>query len=69
MVHFQLIATVAVPLEAGNPGDVVFSVITEASYILPTNETEFDYPPIISNNASSSARRIFYELLEGKLEG
>lgn len=65
----QLLVTLATPIEAGTPGDVEFAVITEAAYVLPTNETEFEYPPIISGTGESSERQIFYKLLEGKLEG
>ncbi|XP_057672185.1 uncharacterized protein LOC130903854 [Diorhabda carinulata] len=60
------IVTIAIPVEAGTPGDVILSVILEGNYVLPTNETSFEYPP--EYPASSEERTFIYDIIKRKLE-
>ncbi|CAH1137790.1 unnamed protein product [Phyllotreta striolata] len=53
---------VAMPIDITGPADLFFSFNIEASYGLPENQTEFQYPPLIT-----STRRFLYNLLESKI--
>nr|XP_023029755.1 uncharacterized protein LOC111517735 [Leptinotarsa decemlineata] len=66
-VFMGMITTIAVPIEAGTPGEVLFSLIFEANYELPSNETEFRYPTIVGAG-SSSARTFIYGIVKRKIE-
>ncbi|CAH2004098.1 unnamed protein product [Acanthoscelides obtectus] len=59
-----LIATFAVPIELKAPGDVILSMILEANYNMPQNQTSFEYPPILGE----SERTIIYKMFERKIE-
>ncbi|CAH1104761.1 unnamed protein product [Psylliodes chrysocephalus] len=60
-----IIVTIAIPVDANTPGEVLLSTILEGNYLVPTNETEFEYPP---NFEESSERAFFYEILKRKIE-
>ncbi|GJQ67490.1 hypothetical protein Trydic_g5133 [Trypoxylus dichotomus] len=60
-----LFLAIAMPLEIPEP-EVFVSYNFEANYLLPENQTTFQYPPIVSN-AMEVARRQVYDALEFKL--
>nr|CAH7741679.1 unnamed protein product [Callosobruchus chinensis] len=60
----ELIATIAVPLDIKAPGDVILSLILEANYNMPQNQTSFEYPPIFGE----SERTLIYKMFERKIE-
>ncbi|KAL1501424.1 hypothetical protein ABEB36_006745 [Hypothenemus hampei] len=62
--YMGILTAFAIPIKAGTPGDVFLSVNFEAGYNLPTNQTEFAFPPIIG----ATARQLLYDLFERKLE-
>nr|CAI5842417.1 unnamed protein product [Callosobruchus analis] len=64
IILLQLIATIAVPLDIKAPGDVILSLILEANYNLPQNQTSFEYPPILGE----SERTLIYKMFERKIE-
>ncbi|XP_018561796.1 uncharacterized protein LOC108903929 [Anoplophora glabripennis] len=57
-----IILAIDLPLDSGGFADLHFSLLYEAAYVLPTNETSFDYPPIIAS------RKIFYDIFEEKFK-
>lgn len=65
MNFFQLIVTIAVPLEIKAPGDIIYAALLEANYVVPADQTEFEYPPIVS---STSSRSFLYSVMERKFE-
>ncbi|CAG9764477.1 unnamed protein product [Ceutorhynchus assimilis] len=62
--YMGILTAFAVPLKVQTPGDIFLSVNFEAAYSLPTNQTEFTFPPVIA----ASARQLLYEIFERKLE-
>ncbi|XP_025830327.1 uncharacterized protein LOC112904452 [Agrilus planipennis] len=64
-----LFVAIAFPVEINNV-DLFFSVNLEANYNLPSNQTNFTYPPTVSNrNFPTISRLGVYRALEFKLEG
>ncbi|XP_072383221.1 uncharacterized protein [Diabrotica undecimpunctata] len=61
-----ILVTVAVPVEAGTPGEVLLSTLLEANYVIPSNQTRFTYPPDFPTAASG--RMFLYELFKRKIE-
>lgn len=64
-ICFQLFLALSLPLELPEY-NVFFSYNMEANYVLPQNETEFSYPPLVSKR--SWDRRFIYDMLEYKLK-
>ncbi|CAH1175575.1 unnamed protein product [Phaedon cochleariae] len=63
-----MIITIVVPVEIETPGNVLLSVIFEANYVLPRDETKFEYPPIVGDSSSATDRRFIYDVIEKKIE-
>lgn len=64
--NFQLFLAIAIPLELPNT-NVFVSYNFEANYNLPENQTEFEYPPIISRSFPIN-RKYIYTALEFKMK-
>ncbi|XP_017776028.1 PREDICTED: uncharacterized protein LOC108562263 [Nicrophorus vespilloides] len=61
-----LFIALALPLEVDNI-DLFFSYNFEGNYVLPQNQTEWEYPPIISKSFNI-ARKFVYNAFEFKLK-
>lgn len=69
MTHvFQIFAALAFPIEDNS--DVFISYQLQANYALPENETDYQYPPIITDDSRRSfhfTRKRIYQYFEEEL--
>lgn len=63
--EFQIFVAIAFALEPPYH-DVTFSINLEGNYVLPMNDTEFTYPPVVSRR--SWQRQFFYNILESNIK-
>lgn len=56
---------IAIPLNNRGLADVFFSMNFEASYGLPQNQTQFVFPPIITDTVT---RKFVYNMLESNIQ-
>ncbi|XP_023313157.1 uncharacterized protein LOC108910280 [Anoplophora glabripennis] len=63
--YMGIFVAVAIPLNNRGLADVFFSMNFEASYSLPQNQTQFVFPPIITDTVT---RKFVYNMVESNIQ-